>query len=62
MIIKEYGKYFGYCDLCDEETPKFKTWTEVREYIRRNGWKTTKNEDTEEWENHCPRCRNLKEF
>jgi hypothetical protein len=60
MIVKEYGKYFGACDCCQEETtPIFRTWDEVRDYMRFNHWKTSKNKETGEWENLCPECKKL---
>lgn len=55
MITKEYGKHFGVCDLCDDCTPLFDTWTECRAYIKDN-WMTTKSKETGEWENYCPVC------
>lgn len=56
MITKEYGKFFGACDLCDDETPRFDTWNECRAHIRKNGWQTKKDQETGEWENYCPVC------
>ena len=56
MITKEFGKYFGACDLCDEETPRFNNWNDCLAYIRANKWQTTKDKDTGEWENYCPVC------
>lgn len=55
MITREYGKYFGACDLCDEVTPLFDTYSEARDYVRGH-WKTTKDKETGEWENYCPEC------
>lgn len=62
MIEKEYGKYFGICDVCGEVTPLFDTFQDCREYMKKNQWKTTKDKTTGEWENICPRCRILDEF
>ena len=36
MIVKEFGKCIGVCDVCGEETPAFDTWEECLHYIRRN--------------------------
>ena len=57
MIEKEYGKFFGVCDLCDDATPLFNTWGECLSYMKIDGWKITKNKQTDEWENICPVCR-----
>ena len=62
MITKEYGKFFGVCDCCEDVTPIFDNWSEVRKYMQDNRWKTYKNRTTEEWENLCPRCRALEDF
>ena len=62
MIEKEYGQYFGVCDVCGEVTPIFDTFLDCRDYIRQNHWQTTKNEKTGEWENLCPQCKVLKDF
>lgn len=56
MITKEYGKFFGACDLCDDETPRFNEWGECRNYMHNNHWQNTKNKETGEWENYCPDC------
>ena len=46
MIEKEYGKYFGACDCCQEEdTPHFDTWQQARHYMSENGWKAVKNKE-----------------
>lgn len=55
MIVKEYGKYVGACDLCGETTPKFDTWFECRDYLRSH-WGSERDEDTGEWWNLCPAC------
>ena len=60
MIDREYGKYRGVCDVCGEETPKLPSWNDVKGYMRANGWKTSRNKQTEEWENISPTCRKLK--
>ena len=56
MITKEYGQFFGVCDLCDDATPIFDNWSDVRDYFTRNGWQTKKDKETGEWENYCPVC------
>ena len=56
MITKEYGKFFCVCDICDDATPLFDTWGEVRSHIAGEGWQTRKNKETDEWENYCPVC------
>lgn len=59
MITKEFGKHVGVCDVCDEVTPRFVKWDEVRAYFTANGWKTYRNKETGEWENLCPECKQL---
>lgn len=56
MITKEFGKYYGACDLCDEETPGFETWHQCRAYISANGWQAIKDQDSGEWAHYCPDC------
>lgn len=60
MIVKEFGKCIGVCDVCGEETPAFDTWEECLHYLRRNNWEKTKNKDTGDWENICPECQKIK--
>ena len=56
MITKEYGRFFGVCDICDDATPLFDTWCQVRSYMTEDGWLNKKNDETNEWENYCPVC------
>jgi hypothetical protein len=62
MIVKEFGKVFGVCDVCDTETPKFSEWENCICYLHKNNWKATRNKRTGEWENTCPECQKIKEF
>ena len=56
MITKEYGKFFGVCDLCDDETPRFSSWNDCLAHVHNSGWQTVKDKETGEWENYCPEC------
>jgi hypothetical protein len=56
MLNKENGELIVTCNECGIEEPggtlDFK---EFLEYIKREGWKSVKVDDT--WEHRCPQCQ-----
>ena len=59
MIIKEYGKFVGVCDICDETTPvKFRSWADCRDWLKEN-WHTRYDRKECEWQHYCENCKNL---
>lgn len=62
MIDKQYGKFIGVCDCCqEEETPRQDSFNDCLQWVREHGWRTRKNKQTGEWENYCPACAKLEE-
>lgn len=57
MINKEYGKYYGICDICGDETDKFDDWQECRDNMQDNGWSLKYDSEINEWEHICAECR-----
>lgn len=58
MIIKEYGKCYLECDICNEEVEKeFKYFDEIVDYKKQNGWKSKKING--EWVEICPICQGV---
>lgn len=54
MIEREDGRYIGVCDICGNETPRFKDWEKARAYISRN-WLTKKVDGA--YEHYCEDCK-----
>lgn len=48
MIDKQYGKYVGYCDICDEATEEFDNWEDCKDWIKEN-WSTHFDTKHQEW-------------
>ncbi|MGN1130223.1 MAG: hypothetical protein ACI4Q8_02635 [Ruminococcus sp.] len=59
MIDKQYGKYVGYCDICDEATEEFDNWKDCKDWIKEN-WSTRFDTKHQEWVHLCPHCKDLK--
>lgn len=57
MINKEYGKYYGICDICGDETDKFDDWQDCKDDMNNNDWLCRYNKKTDEWEHICVECR-----
>lgn len=54
-IIREYGKYSIYCDICGEHIDDFEEFQDAVDFKKTAGWKSRK--DGKEWIDLCPDCK-----
>lgn len=46
------------CDECGTELNSgTDDFTDARAVLKKEGWVTAKDEESGEWEHHCPQCR-----
>lgn len=56
MLERIHGLVVFMCDECDDELEtETSDFTEARQMLDREGWRTSKVGD--EWVHHCPDCR-----
>ena len=54
-IITEHGEYVVECDVCGEVEKGFSDWSEAKEWMFDNGWRSARGKDGE-WESLCVVC------
>jgi hypothetical protein len=54
-ILREYGKYSLYCDICGEHIDDFASFNDAVNFAKKAKWQTIKEEGV--WTNYCPDCQ-----